>query len=64
MNPEQKRNDRVRGVADALIDAVVCANTGQRLAVIFWKQSLQRDGTGSDSVRRVIAGEQLHSDPP
>jgi hypothetical protein len=36
---------------------VISTNTGQRLAVIVGKKSIQRDGAGSNSVRRVVLGE-------
>src|SRR4051812_12269655 len=64
VNPEEKPPYPPRRVADALVDAVIRAHSGQRVAVIVWEQPLERGRACPDAVKLAVRGEQLDSYAP
>jgi hypothetical protein len=57
VNPEEERYDWTRGVTDTLIDAVIRAYSGQRLAVVGWQKSIKRDRGRSNSMHGIVVSE-------
>jgi hypothetical protein len=64
MNPKEEADNRTSRITDALVDAVIAPDARQRLAVIFGKKSIERNGARSNAVKLCVGREQLDSHAP